>query len=60
MTTLDVTRLLQGGATAALSLTGIIPSFAQDAQLRMFWRGAKERAERTDKVSSFPHPDVHP
>lgn len=57
MTTLDVTRLLQGGATAALSLTGIIPSFAQ---LRMFWRGAKERAERTDKVSSFPHPDVHP
>jgi multiple sugar transport system substrate-binding protein len=41
-----------GGAT--LATMGSFPAQAQsDARLRMFWWGAKERAERTDKVNQL-------
>ena len=42
-----------GGATLA-SLGGL-PAAARDLRLRMFWWGAKERAERTDKVNQLYH-----
>ena len=41
-----------GGAT--LATLGDLPALAQsDVRLRMFWWGAKERAERTDKVNQL-------
>ena len=39
---------------AALATLGDFPALAQsDVRLRMFWWGAKERAERTDKVNQL-------
>ena len=47
---------------AALATLGDIAALAQsDVRLRMFWWGAKERAERTDKVNQLyqqSHPGV--
>ena len=41
-----------GGAT--LATLGNVPAFAEsDLRLRVFWWGAKERAERTDKVNQL-------
>jgi multiple sugar transport system substrate-binding protein len=48
-----------GGAT--LAGLGSLPAEAAALRLRMFWWGAKERAERTDKVNQLytsGHPDV--
>src|SRR3981081_1134515 len=43
-----------GIGCAALALLGDFPALAQsDVRLRMFWWGAKERAERTDKVNQL-------
>ena len=45
---------------AALAGLGDLPAVAQELRLRMFWWGAKERAERTDKVNQLylsSHPD---
>jgi multiple sugar transport system substrate-binding protein len=46
-----------GGAT--LASFGHLPAAAQDLRLRMFWWGAKERAERTDKVNQL-YQSTHP
>ncbi|MCG2630977.1 ABC transporter substrate-binding protein [Bradyrhizobium sp. WYCCWR 13023] len=48
-----------GGAT--LAGLGGLPAAARELRLRMFWWGAKERAERTDKVNQLylsSHPDM--
>lgn len=51
-----------GLSGAALATLGDFPGLAQsDVRLRMFWWGAKERAERTEKVSQLyqqGHPGV--
>ena len=45
---------------AAFATMGGTPSLAQsDLRLRMFWWGAKERAERTDKVNKL-YQQTHP
>ena len=46
---------------AALAGLGDLPALAREMRLRMFWWGAKERAERTDKVNQLylsSHPDM--
>lgn len=48
-----------GGAT--LAGLGGLPAAASNLRLRMFWWGAKERAERTEKVNQLylsSHPDM--
>ena len=48
-----------GGAT--LAGLGGLPATASNLRLRMFWWGAKERAERTEKVNQLylsSHPDM--
>ena len=43
-----------GLSGAALAMLGDFPGLAQsDVRLRMFWWGAKERAERTEKVNQL-------
>jgi multiple sugar transport system substrate-binding protein len=57
MSKLKVSRrsILKAGASAAsLAAFGAAPALAQsDTRLRMFWWGAKERADRTDKVNAL-------
>lgn len=57
MATRKLTRrslLVAGGSLAGLAVSGRFSARAQsDARLRMFWWGAKERAERTEKVNAL-------
>ncbi|MFL4992054.1 MAG: ABC transporter ATP-binding protein, partial [Microvirga sp.] len=39
--------------SAGLSALGSLPAFAQDARVRLFWWGSKERADRTLKAVSL-------
>ncbi len=57
MSKLKISRrsMLKAGAGAAgLAAFGAAPAIAQsDTRLRMFWWGAKERADRTEKVNAL-------
>jgi multiple sugar transport system substrate-binding protein len=46
--------LKTGASAAALAALGATPALSQsDTRLRMFWWGARERAERTDKTNKL-------
>ncbi|QAU48886.1 ABC transporter substrate-binding protein [Bradyrhizobium guangzhouense] len=56
-------RSLIGAGIGGATLVGLggLPAAAGQTRLRMFWWGAKERAERTDKVNQLylgSHPDM--
>ena len=56
-------RSLIGAGIGGATLVGLggLPAAAGAMRLRMFWWGAKERAERTDKVNQLylsSHPDM--
>ena len=43
--------MASAGAVSGAAALGWAPAFAEDIRLRMFWWGAKERAERTEKAN---------
>ncbi|HKF70255.1 MAG TPA: extracellular solute-binding protein [Stellaceae bacterium] len=43
--------MISAAAVAGTTAAGWRPAFADDIRLRMFWWGAKERAERTEKAN---------